>query len=191
MRFFPGYCALAALALSTGCATFPPGKHAAPTPPPNSAAAKVPYWKTGSTAQGPVLITIALGEQRAYLHKGKELIGVSTISSGRKNHETPPGRYRVIQKDINHRSNLYGAYVDENGEVVKSNVDVKKDPQPEGTTFLGAPMRYFLRFTGGYGMHAGQLPGYRASHGCVRMPAGMARHFYESAEIGTPVIVTE
>lgn len=190
MRFTVGSIALTFLILCSGCATYPPGARKPHQPSPAAANPPVPYWK-GDNFAGPTMITISLGEQRAYLHKGKELVGVSTISSGKKDHETPPGHYRVIQKDINHRSNLYGEYVGADGEVLKRNVDVNKDPMPEGATFLGAPMRYFLRFTGGYGMHAGYLPGYRASHGCVRMPASMARHFYEAAEIGTPVVVTE
>lgn len=188
MRFDIGSVALAVVMLCTGCATFPPAIRKPQQP--SAAVPSAPYWRAGNAA-GPAVITISLHEQRAYLHKGKELIGVSTISSGKKNHETPPGRYRVIQKDADHRSNLYGDYVDAEGNVVQSNVDVEKDPMPEGATFRGAPMRWFLRFTGGYGMHAGHLPGYRASHGCVRMPSSMARRFYEAVEIGTPVIVTE
>ena len=52
-------------------------------------------------------------------------------------------------------------------------------------------MPYFLRFTRGYGMHAGYVPQYRASHGCIRMPAEMARRFFHAADLGTPVIVKE
>jgi lipoprotein-anchoring transpeptidase ErfK/SrfK len=70
------------------------------------------------------------------------------------------------------------------------NISVK-DPQPPGTIFDGARMPYFLRFTGGYGMHAGFVPRYRASHGCIRMPKEMARHFFDAAEDGTPVIVKD
>lgn len=190
MRFHSGTIALAALILCTGCATFRTANHKPQQPPASAATQKVPLWKSDNFT-GPAAITIALGEQRAYLHKGKELVGISTISSGKKNHETPPGHYRVIQKDMDHRSNIYGEYVDADGNVLQSNVDVNKDPKPEEASFRGAPMRYFLRFTGGYGMHAGYLPGYRASHGCVRMPAAMAKHFYEASEIGTPVTVTE
>jgi lipoprotein-anchoring transpeptidase ErfK/SrfK len=62
---------------------------------------------------------------------------------------------------------------------------------PEGTEFRGAPMPYFLRFTRGYGMHAGYVPRYRASHGCIRMPREMAKHFFDAAEEDTPVVVKE
>ena len=62
-------------------------------------------------------------------------------------------------------------------------------PLPAGAKFVNAPMRYFMRFTEGIGMHAGYLPGYAASHGCVRMPADRAAAFYQNVEVGTPVTV--
>jgi lipoprotein-anchoring transpeptidase ErfK/SrfK len=179
------------LMLCAGCTNFPPVKH--PKMPP-AAAAKPErprnYWND-EEASGPPEIVISISKQRAYFYKGKTLVGESTVSSGKRGFDTPPGRYKVIQKDKDHASNLYGDYVDDEGNVVRMSVDVTKDPQPAGTTFRGAPMRYFLRFTGGYGMHAGQLPGYRASHGCVRLPREMARHFFENASYGTPVVVEE
>ena len=73
--------------------------------------------------------------------------------------------------------------------IVKENVDVRTDPKPAGTIFIGAPMPYFLRIVGGIGMHAGYLPGYPASHGCIRMPESKAKRFYEAARLGTPVTV--
>jgi lipoprotein-anchoring transpeptidase ErfK/SrfK len=155
------------------------------TPKPTS------YWLDDGNAVGPPRIEIALSEQRAYFYKGENLVGVSRVSSGKKGFETPLGSYKVIQKDKDHVSNLYGDYVNSEGEVVQRNVDVTKDPLPPGATFKGAKMSYFLRFTGGYGMHAGRLPGFRASHGCVRMPRTMAEHFFQNAELGTPVTVKE
>jgi hypothetical protein len=149
-----------------------------------------PYWRDDHFRGAPKIV-VNLSEQRAYFYKGKHLVGESNISTGRKGFETPPGRYRVIQKDADHVSNLYGDYLDEDGEIVVKNVDVTKDPRPEGTEFLGADMPYFLRFSRGYGMHAGFVPRYRASHGCIRMPAKMARHFFEAAKEDTPVIVKE
>jgi lipoprotein-anchoring transpeptidase ErfK/SrfK len=149
-----------------------------------------PYWK-GDDVSGTPKIEVHLSEQRAYFYKGKKVVGESNISTGRKGFDTPPGHYRVIQKDKDHVSNLYGDYVDAAGEIVKKNVDVSKDPKPEGTEFRGAPMKFFLRFTRGYGMHAGYVPRYRASHGCIRMPGEMAEHFFDASEEGTPVIVKE
>ncbi len=69
--------------------------------------------------------------------------------------------------------------------------DAKATPRAKGARFFGVPMPYFLRFKAGYGMHAGFVLRYRASHGCVRMPAAMAKHFFDAAEIGTRVEVIE
>mgnify|MGYP003889249967 CR=1 FL=1 len=139
--------------------------------------------------RGEPRIRIDLGEQRAYFYKGAELVGVSVVSSGREGFGTPAGQFKVSQKNIDHRSNLYGDYVDGAGNVVRKNVDMRKDPKPPGTIFRGAPMPYFLRIHGGVGMHAGFLPGYPASHGCIRLPKHMARHFFDNVQAGTPVEV--
>ena len=98
-------------------------------------------------------------------------MGQTNISSGRKDFETPPGSYHVIQKDEHHVSSQYGSYVARSGCGRWSAMPMlSKDPCPKGAHFVAAPMPYFLRFTGGYGMHAGFVPHYRASHGCIRMP---------------------
>jgi L,D-transpeptidase catalytic domain len=187
----------AAVAL-TGCASSDPrmsddteyignGRAAvAPSLPPFDT---VSYWD-GNNVHGEPKIVIRLGEQRAYFHKGGELVGVATVSTGREGFGTPPGRYKVLQKNKDHASNLYGDYVDSAGNVVVRDVDVTKDRKPPGTRFRGAPMPYFMRIVGGYGMHAGFLPGYPASHGCIRMPEYMAQAFFQSAPVGTPVMVT-
>lgn len=133
-------------------------------------------------------IVIDLSAQTATLYRGKTVIGDCRVSTGREGNDTPPGVYKVIQKDANHRSNLYGNYV-KNGRVVKRGVDVRKTPKPAGATFDGAPMNYFLRFQGAYGLHAGIVPGYPASAGCVRLPLRQARRFYHAVDLGTPVIV--
>lgn len=133
-------------------------------------------------------IVIDLSAQTAKLYRGKAVIGECPVSTGREGNDTPPGVYKVIQKDADHRSNLYGNYV-KNGRVVKRGVDVRKTPKPAGATFDGAPMSYFLRFQGPYGLHAGIVPGYPASAGCVRLPLRQARRFYYAVDLGTPVIV--
>jgi lipoprotein-anchoring transpeptidase ErfK/SrfK len=148
----------------------------------------VSYWD-GDGLSGSPSITINLREQKAFFYKGDRLVGVSMISSGREGYSTPPGNYKIIQKSQNHVSNLYGDYVDGGGNVVVANVGVKRDPKPPGTHFRGAPMPYFLRFHGGYGLHAGFLPGFPASHGCVRMPERMAQIFFANVSHGTPVRV--
>lgn len=146
------------------------------------------HWD-GDGISGPASIIIDLSDQKAYFYKGPTLAGVSALSTGDARHATPTGNFKVIQKDMWHRSNLYGDFVDAHGRVVVANVDVTKDKAPPGTVFAGSKMHYFLRFTGGVGTHEGFLPGYPASHGCVRMPGHMAKIFFENASIGTPVTV--
>lgn len=148
-------------------------------------------WNEEPAATGPRRILINLTSQQAFFYRGETLIGKTNISSGKREFETPPGKYRVIQKDEKHVSNEYGVYENRLGGVVQRDVDANKDERPEGAHFVGAPMPYFLRFRDGYGMHAGFVPRYRASHGCVRMPIAMAKHFFDAAEIGTRVEVIE
>lgn len=150
----------------------------------------VSFWD-GDGVPGSPSIRISLGEQRAYFYKGGELVGVSVLSSGREGHDTPTGNFKIIQKDRHHKSNLYGDYVDtQTGTPVVKDIDVKKDPKPPGTVFDGARMPFFMRIVGGVGMHEGFLPGYAASHGCIRMPDFMAENFFAHVSIGTPVTVT-
>ncbi len=142
-----------------------------------------------SAPPSPYSIEIDLGHQRAYLLKNGQKIAESPISSGREGHATPTGNFEVIQKDLNHFSNLYGKFVEKgSGAVVKSGADSAM-PVPKGCKFVPAPMKWFMRFDGAAGMHAGILPGYAASHGCVRMPASKAELFYSTVEVGTPVHV--
>lgn len=133
-------------------------------------------------------IVVELTEQRAYLYDGDRLLAVSRISSGREGKTTPTGTFRVTQKSPDHRSSIYGNYV-RNGTVVAANIDNRKDRVPSGARFEGAPMPYFLRFNGPYGLHAGYVPGYPASNGCIRLPNKQARRFFEAVSVGTPVIV--
>ena len=139
---------------------------------------------------GKACIVIRLHDQQASLYKGRDLIASSTISTGREGHNTPVGHFSVIRKDKDHRSSVYGYYADETGQPVKENIDVRKDAKPPRTHFVGASMPFFLEFSPGYGMHQGYLPGFPASHGCVRMPYWKARQFFDTAQIGTPVTVT-
>ena len=138
---------------------------------------------------GKVAILIDLADQHAYLYSRGQVVLRAPVSTGREGHDTPAGHYSVIEKDIDHRSSIYGAYV-RDGIIVQENVDVRKDPRPPGSTFVGAPMPYFLRIVGGVGLHAGYLPGYPASHGCIRMPESKAERFFYAARVGTPVTVT-
>jgi len=138
---------------------------------------------------GQASIVVSLRAQEAYLYRGGYRTASSRISSGREGHRTPVGHFQVIRKDEDHRSSLYGDYVDESGRIAKANVDSSRDPKPPHSHFVGAPMPYFLEFSPGYGLHQGYLPGVPASHGCIRMPYWKARQFYDAAHIGTPVVV--
>jgi len=150
----------------------------------------ISYWD-GDGVPGPPSVIIYLKEQRAYFYKADQLVGVSQVSAGREGHNTPIGNYKIVQKDLDHASNLYGDYVDASGNVVQKDVEVGKDPKPPGAVFKGAPMPFFMRITGGVGMHKGYLPGYPASHGCIRMPGKMAESFFNNVEVGTPVQIVD
>lgn len=144
------------------------------------------YW-AGKTVEGEPKIVIDLTQQRLRYYKGENLAGVARISSGRESHATRPGQFRILDKDRDHRSSLYGAFVTASGNVVKADVDSRRDACPPGAKFEGADMPYFMRVVGGIGMHAGYLPGYPASHGCIRLPKRMAELFFEATPTGTPV----
>ena len=137
-------------------------------------------------------IYISLSKQRAYLKIGEELAVDTPVSTGKRKGMTPAGTYQIIQKDANHRSNIYGNFVNSKGRIVRAGVSARIDSAPSGTHFQGAPMKFFMRLTNdGIGMHAGHLPGYPASHGCIRLPAEIAPLIYNSVKIGTPVVVGE
>jgi hypothetical protein len=150
----------------------------------------VSYWD-GDNIGGSPRVQISLGDQRAYFYKGEQLVGVACISTGREGFNTPAGTYKILQKDHDHLSSLYGDYISATtGEVIKKDIDRSKDPMPHGARFDGAPMPFFMRITGGIGMHEGFLPGYPASHGCIRMPGFMAEKFFNNVSTGTPVTIT-
>ncbi len=133
-------------------------------------------------------IVVSLSAQKASLYHQGKLVAVSPISSGREGKTSPAGKFQVVEKDIYHRSSLYGNYVRE-GRVVVENVDIRKGGRPAGSRFEGVPMPYFMRFSGAYGLHAGKVPGYPASSGCIRLPKRHAKRFYEAVRVGTPVVV--
>jgi len=149
----------------------------------------ISYWD-GDGVPGAPLIRIKRSQQKAFFYKGNTLVGVSMISSGNEDHATPPGRYRITQKNKDHRSSIYGVFKNTTtGVIVNDNVDIRVDKIPPGCIFIAAPMPNFMRFHNGIGMHTGYLPGYAASHGCIRMPNHMAEKFFENVQVGTPVVV--
>jgi hypothetical protein len=149
------------------------------------------YWD-GDGVEGAPSIVIDLSEQQASFYKGGKLVGVSAISSGREGYGTPTGSYKITQKNKDHASNLYGDYVNAQGDVLVKNVGIKKDPMPPGARFAGSPMPYFMRLgRTAVGLHQGFLPGVPDSHGCIRMPERMVRIFFENAPPGTPVTIVD
>jgi lipoprotein-anchoring transpeptidase ErfK/SrfK len=189
-RYLTRLAALTAVAIILGsCEELPPAIQkplAAVLPGP-----KPGGWWNDEGVSGSPRIVVHIGEQKAYFYKGKHLVGESTVSTGKRGFSTPPGRYTVLSKDKNHISTVFGDYMDEEGNVLKSNVDSRKDRRPRGAHFDGARMPYAMFFRGGYAMHEGYVPPYAASHGCIRLPKGMAHYFYDAASVGTPVIVKE
>lgn len=120
-------------------------------------------WAPEVAPEGPVIIVVSLGTQRAYVYRNGVLIGISTVSTGAPGHETPVGVFTILQKKVDHRSNLYN----------------------------DAPMPFMQRLTwDGIAMHAGNLPGYPASHGCIRLPLAFAKHLYDVTALGLTVIIT-
>ena len=137
-----------------------------------------------------VHVVVSLPKQRAYLMTGEQIVIDSPISSGKRGHTSPTGHLQVLEKDPNHHSSLYGDFVDSSGRIVRAGVSARIDAAPSGTHFAGAAMKWFMRLTEeGVGMHIGILPGYPASHGCIRMPPDGAKLFYDHVKVGTPVDV--
>ena len=172
--------AAALLCLLPGCVD--------PLPPPPPVAVEESFWN-GDFMSGRPSIRISLSQQRAFFYKDGQLAGMSRISSGREGRNTVTGNFHILEKDIDHVSSLFGDYVDADGNVIQKDIDTSKDPRPKGAIYDGAKMPYFMRIVGGTGMHEGYLPGYPASHGCIRMPGFMAAAFYRSVEVGTPVSI--
>lgn len=119
-------------------------------------------WSPELSPRGPVAIIVSLPQQRAYVYRNGVRIGTSTVSTGRNGYETPSGIYTILQKRREHYSNLYD----------------------------DAPMPFMQRLTwDGLALHAGGLPGYPASHGCVRLPEKFAERLFAATEPGTVVVI--
>lgn len=183
--------ALAALALLNSCEELETAQQSAVqavqaviTPQPSG-------WWNDDGASGPARIVVHLSEQKAFFYKGNHVVGETTVSTGKPGFSTPPGRYHIISKDRDHVSSEFGDYIDDYGNIVRQNIDVRKDRQPPGSHFDGARMPFCMHFNGGYAMHEGYVPPYAASHGCIRLPKGMAENFFNAAHEGTPVLVKE
>jgi len=120
-------------------------------------------WEPWLAPEGPMSIVVDLHAQRASVYRDGVRIGAATISSGKPHYRTPAGVFRILQKDRDHRSKKYG----------------------------NLPMPYTMRVTwSGVALHAGGVPGYPSSHGCVHLPRGFARVLFHQAPLGTKVVIT-
>src|SRR5215831_7393610 len=121
-------------------------------------------WHPEVSPAGPVVIIVSIPEQRMYVYRNGVRIGQSKVSTGTKGHATPTGMFTILQKKVRHESNIY----------------------------KGARMPHMQRLTWtGIAMHAGHLPGYPTSHGCVRLPVDFAEKLYSVTRNGTNVIITD
>jgi lipoprotein-anchoring transpeptidase ErfK/SrfK len=131
-------------------------------------------------------VLINLTQQSAYLFENGRLALISPIASGKEGWGTPTGKFRVINKDLNHVSADFGLIVDAYGRIADPNA-TPSTRVPPGCRYLPAPMPDYMQFGRYFGMHGGYLPGYPASHGCVRMPSDLAAEFFSRVQVGTPV----
>ena len=132
----------------TGVATLKPGDY---------------VWTPEAATGGDVTVLVSIPDQVAHIYRGTTLIGITTVSTGKPGNDTPVGRFTILQKKVDHVSNLYNA-----------------------------PMPYMQRLTwDGIALHAGRIPGTPASHGCVRLPKDFARLLYGVTAMGASVEVTD
>ena len=121
-------------------------------------------WSPQIAPAGPMLLIVNLTSQRAVLYRNGLPVAATSVSTGRPGYRTPTGVFTILQKHVEHYS----------------------------TTYDNAPMPYMQRLTWrGIALHAGQLPGYPASHGCIRLPAGFAKLLYGVTRLGMTVVIAE
>jgi hypothetical protein len=119
-------------------------------------------WEPERSLEGPVAIIISLPDQMLHVYRNGVRIGISTCSTGKTGHATPAGVFTILEKDKHHRSSIYD----------------------------NAPMPNMNRLTwSGVALHAGHLPGYPASHGCIRLPMKFSELLFDVTHVGTPVII--
>ncbi|MDQ8755240.1 L,D-transpeptidase family protein [Sphingosinicella sp. LHD-64] len=121
-------------------------------------------WRPELAPSGAVEVVVSIPLQRAYVYRSGTLIGVTTVSTGRPGHATPIGRFDILEKRREHYSNLYN----------------------------NAPMPFMQRLTwDGIALHAGQIPGRPASHGCIRLPMAFARELFQVTRVGATVHILD
>ncbi|MEY6431319.1 L,D-transpeptidase family protein [Thioalkalicoccus limnaeus] len=172
-----------------------PASTASTDPPPTASppdVAPAPLYEWGGDGRRISRIVINTDEQKAIFYDGDTRIGWSTVATGTTSHPTPTGRFEIMERTAEKRSNLYGTIYDKAGRVVKTNARQGRDRIPAGGRFVGAEMPFFLRLTyDGVGLHAGPIPrpGHPASHGCIRLPKKLAPVVFRKVSHGTPVII--
>lgn len=137
-------------------------------------------------------VEIALREQRGLLLVDGAIAMDFPVATGRSSHPTPKGSYKILDKKKDYCSNLYGRIVSGTGETLVSDADTREDAVPEGGSFIGARMPYWMRITpDGLGMHVGHVPagGRPASHGCIRLKKDVAVELFGILGMGAPVTV--
>jgi len=121
-------------------------------------------WRPEISPRGPVVVVVSLPHQLVHVYRNGVSIGVSTCSTGARGHETPTGVFTILQKRKEHYSSTYN----------------------------NAPMPHMQRLTWrGIALHAGHLPGYPASHGCIRLPMQFSELLFSVTQHGTPVIIAD
>ncbi|MDP0490226.1 MAG: L,D-transpeptidase family protein [Verrucomicrobiota bacterium JB023] len=167
------------------------------SPNAQSSSGEAPQWQlTESIYQamerGSGRLAISLEDQTLRLYDQAGRLALSSdCSTGIPGHETPAGRYRILEMIVEKRSNLYGKYVDKHtGETVVAK-SWEVDGPPAGTKFQGTAMPYWMRLTwDGVGIHVGAFPrGYRSSFGCIRMPEAVQPLVYAKCRLGTRVTI--
>lgn len=146
-----------------------------------------------SKANSKCPIYICLGHQRGRLYVDGKVAADWPVSTGISGHETPTGKFRVVEKKKEYASNRYGKFYDANGHCTNGNADVFTEAIPEGGSFVGSPMPNWHRLTwDGVGMHTGKVSaGRRLSHGCIRTPNDMVAQLFDITACGTPVTVAQ
>jgi hypothetical protein len=120
------------------------------------------WWNPQLSPSGPVVVLVSIPQQIMYVYRNGILIGRSTVSTGSKGHATPGGVFSILEKKETHRSKKYD----------------------------NAPMPYMQRLTWtGIAMHSGALPGYPASHGCIRLPYDFSQLLFKATAKGGTVVV--
>jgi hypothetical protein len=121
-------------------------------------------WFPERQATGPILIIVSIPDQKVHVYRNGVRIAASTCSTGKAGHRTPTGVFKILQKDKHHRSSTYN----------------------------NAPMPNMNRLTwSGIALHAGNLPGYPASHGCVRLPMQFSELLFGVTKLGMTVVIAD